>query len=191
MSVTINGTTGISKTQPSSAPWLTGMIIAFGNETAPDGWLSCDGSAVSRTTYAGLFAKVGTKWGDGDGTTTFNVPDMRGFAPVGTGTNALDIAPGDPTVGKFTGPAVGDLRRDQMQQITGTSNGNLGFRIAGGHSSVVNTGALSTSLNSSNTSGSGSGDAISIAFDSANSPNARTGTTTHGPEAGVLYCIKT
>lgn len=56
----------------------TGLIAFFAQATAPDGWLECNGAAVSRTTYADLFAEVGTDHGAGDGTTTFNLPDLRG-----------------------------------------------------------------------------------------------------------------
>jgi microcystin-dependent protein len=55
-----------------------GMVVAFAGTTAPSGWLICDGSAVSRTTYASLFAAIGTVHGSGDGSTTFNLPDYRG-----------------------------------------------------------------------------------------------------------------
>lgn len=64
-----------------------GTISAFGGAAAPDGWLLCDGSAVSRSTYARLFTAIGTTWGVGDGSTTFNLPDMRGAAPAGVGTS--------------------------------------------------------------------------------------------------------
>ena len=63
-----------------------GLIAPYGVATAPTGWLICDGSAVSRTTYSTLFAAIGVTFGAGDGSTTFNLPDMRGRAPVGTGT---------------------------------------------------------------------------------------------------------
>jgi len=53
------------------------------------GWLECDGSAVSRTTYAALFAYLGTSWGAGDGATTFNVPDLRGKTLIGAGTGTM------------------------------------------------------------------------------------------------------
>ena len=56
----------------------TGMIAPFGMSTAPTGWLECNGAAVSRTTYSGLFSTVGTSHGTGDGASTFNVPDLRG-----------------------------------------------------------------------------------------------------------------
>lgn len=67
--------------------FFSGLIV--GNaaaSTPPVGWLPCDGSAVSRTTYASLFAAIGTTYGAGDGSTTFNVPDMRSRSPVGAGT---------------------------------------------------------------------------------------------------------
>lgn len=70
----------------------TGTILAFGGVTAPRGFLICDGSAVSRTTYANLFAVIGTRYGAGNGSTTFNLPKLndgsfvRGVAPSAVGT---------------------------------------------------------------------------------------------------------
>ena len=65
----------------------TGSIIMYGAATAPTGWLLCDGSAVSRTTYADLFAIIGTTFGVGNGSTTFNLPDLRDRFVVGAGTS--------------------------------------------------------------------------------------------------------
>lgn len=62
-----------------------GTIVAFGGSAAPLYWLVCDGAAVSRTTYAALFAVIGTTYGTGNGSTTFNLPDLRSRAPVGIG----------------------------------------------------------------------------------------------------------
>ena len=64
----------------------TGAEIPFAGSSAPVGWLLEDGAAVSRVTYAALFAVVGTTYGAGDGSTTFNVPDARGRVPLGAGT---------------------------------------------------------------------------------------------------------
>jgi microcystin-dependent protein len=61
----------------------TGALVAFGGATAPTGWLVCDGSAVSRSVYSLLFAAIGTLYGAGDGSTTFNLPDLRGRVAVG------------------------------------------------------------------------------------------------------------
>ena len=60
-----------------SAP--TGAVMAFAGSSAPEGWLVCDGSAVSRTTYADLFAVIGTTYGSGDGNTTFNLPEKYAY----------------------------------------------------------------------------------------------------------------
>lgn len=55
-----------------------GIVLPFAGATAPTGWLLCNGQAVNRTTYAALFSALGTAHGTGDGSTTFNVPDLRG-----------------------------------------------------------------------------------------------------------------
>jgi microcystin-dependent protein len=60
----------------------TGTIFMFAGSTAPAGWLMCTGQAVSRTTYAGLFSVIGTTYGTGDGSTTFNVPNISGRFPT-------------------------------------------------------------------------------------------------------------
>lgn len=64
-----------------------GAIQAFGGANAPKNWLICDGSAVSRTTYAKLFSVIGTTYGAGDSATTFNLPDLRGNVAMGASTN--------------------------------------------------------------------------------------------------------
>lgn len=66
----------------------SGTILDFAGTSAPTGFLPCDGSAVSRSTYSALFAALSTTWGVGDGSTTFNVPDLRGRTVVGAGTGA-------------------------------------------------------------------------------------------------------
>lgn len=60
------------------SPVPPGEVAAFARNTCPAGWVAADGTAISRTTYANLYAAVGTAWGVGDGVTTFNVPDLRG-----------------------------------------------------------------------------------------------------------------
>lgn len=64
----------------------TGVINPFAGSSAPLGWLICDGSAVSRTTYASLFSILGITYGSGDGSTTFNLPDLRSRIVLGVGT---------------------------------------------------------------------------------------------------------
>lgn len=62
-----------------------GAVIPYAGASAPPGWLLANGVAVSRVTYAALFARIGTAYGAGDGSTTFNLPDLRDRFPVGTG----------------------------------------------------------------------------------------------------------
>ena len=73
-----------------------GSVIMFGGSTVPNGYLLCNGQAVSRTTYATLFAIIGTAYGAGDGSTTFNVPDMRSrFASgIGNGPGLTSVTRG-------------------------------------------------------------------------------------------------
>jgi microcystin-dependent protein len=71
-----------------------GAVMDFAMNAAPSGWLECNGAPVSRATYAALFAAIGTTWGVGDGSTTFNLPDMRGYFRRGAGTNSDGTASG-------------------------------------------------------------------------------------------------
>ena len=64
----------------------TGVLYPFAGSSAPTGYLLCNGTTASRTTYATLFATISTTYGVGDGSTTFGLPDMRGRVPMGAGT---------------------------------------------------------------------------------------------------------
>lgn len=76
----------------------TGSVVLYAGATAPDGYLLCDGSAVSRTTYADLYIAIGTAWGAGNGSTTFNLPSMDDKVPGGVGANALGAEDGKNTI---------------------------------------------------------------------------------------------
>jgi len=77
----------------------TATIVPWSDSSVPSGFLECDGSAVSRSTYADLFAIVGTTYGSGDGSTTFNVPDLQDNVAVGkSGTKNLASTGGANTV---------------------------------------------------------------------------------------------
>ena len=80
----------------------TGSVITWvgAPSSRPTGWLNCSGLAVSRTTYADLFAVIGTYFGVGDGTTTFNLPDFRGLSLVGAVSTNLGVAVGNTAGGK-------------------------------------------------------------------------------------------
>lgn len=75
-----------------------GAVVPFAGAASPSGWLLCGGQAVSRTTYAALFTAIGVAYGAGDGSTTFNLPDLRGRVvggrdDMGTGTSAGRLTP--------------------------------------------------------------------------------------------------
>lgn len=80
----------------------TGSVLAFGGAAAPAGWLLCQGQAVSRATYAALFAVVGTTYGAGDGSATFNVPNLKGRVPVGVDAGQTEFTPAGKTGGAKT-----------------------------------------------------------------------------------------
>lgn len=62
-----------------------GTLVMYGGSSVPSGWLRCDGTEVSRTEYASLFAAIGTTFGAGNNSTTFNLPNFKGRSPVGVG----------------------------------------------------------------------------------------------------------
>lgn len=70
---------------------VPGLIMPYAGTTVPPGYLLCDGSAISRTTYANLFAAIGTTYGAGDGNTTFNLPSLTGSRTITCITNAADV----------------------------------------------------------------------------------------------------
>lgn len=101
---------------------LVGTIVYLSynpGSSSPKGWLFCDGAAVSRTAYSDLYAKIGTSFGSGDGSTTFNVPDLRGVfirsCPLGQTTDPTDA---NRAVGSFQGQSIKRLtgRTDAYQR---------------------------------------------------------------------------
>lgn len=103
-----------------------GSIIPFAGSKAPDTYLFCDGSEVSRTEYADLFNIVGTMYGEGDGSTTFNLPNMKGRIPVGSNPSDNDFK----TLGKMIGEKTHTLTTDEMPAHNHTfdyNNWDLGY----------------------------------------------------------------
>lgn len=171
-----------------------GSVTSFAGPTAPAGWLLCDGSLVSRTTYAALFAAIGTAHGSGDGSTTFQLPDyrgrfLRGVDNMGTGAAGRDPDADTRTAsnaGGNTGNAVGSVQSDSMQLITGNissttwRNGDMG----------TYSGAFFRSGQGTSTGAAGPNATPAFGFDSSRSPNARTSTETRSQNAYVEYIIK-
>ncbi len=82
----------------------SGTVTDFAGTSAPTGWLECGGAAVSRTTYAALFSAIGTTWGAGDGSTTFNLPNLNGRMTIGRNGSISGITA--TTVGATQGAAA-------------------------------------------------------------------------------------
>ena len=97
-----------------------GTVEAYMGTTAPSGWMLCQGAALSRTTYAALFAVIGTSSGNGDGSTTFNVPDLRGrFLRGYDSTSVTDVDAASRTAnlsGGASGNAIGTYQSDVFGQ---------------------------------------------------------------------------
>jgi microcystin-dependent protein len=87
-----------------------GAVSIFAGTVAPEGWLLCDGSEISRSTYSNLFNVIGTAYGAGDGSTTFNLPDMRHAVPVGIDSRDSDFN----SVGKTGGEKTHTLIVDEI-----------------------------------------------------------------------------
>jgi microcystin-dependent protein len=106
----------------------TGALTPYAGTSAPGGWLLCDGAAVSRTTYAALFAVVGVAYGAGNGSTTFNLPDLRGRVPTGrdTGQTEFDV------LGETGGQKSVTLTEAQLPSH-GHSAGTLATSSSGAH----------------------------------------------------------
>lgn len=157
----------------------SGTIISFAGYPAPSGYLICDGSAVSRTTYPNLFAAIGTTWGSGNGTTTFNIPDLQGYFLRGSGTSARD--PDSPRV---IGSAQTDayLNHSHIATDSGHSHGISGVGMNGGSTGVFYT-LISPSSPFVNTI---TGNANIIV-----STSTTGGNETRPDNVAVLYCIKT
>ena len=165
--VTITGTLTVSSTLSvngiENAHVPSGVIMAWTTDTAPTGWILCDGSAVSRTTYSDLFAVISTTYGAGDTTTTFNVPDLRGRFILGQddmgGSSANRVTDTDAdTLGNADGTETKTLTTTELPAHTHTVD-----------STTVNNGGTAASLQNGNdapndslaTSSAGSGAAYS------------------------------
>ena len=107
-----------------------GSIIPFGGAVIPTSFLLCDGSAISRTDYAELFAVIGTAFGAGDGSTTFNIPDLRECVPVGVDENTTQtITRHDTyTLGQFKDDQLGTHNHPLASVTTATFN-NAGVPV--------------------------------------------------------------
>ena len=171
-----------------------GAVMPFAMQTAPTSWLECDGSAISRTTYATLFAAIGTVYGIGDGTTTFNLPDLRGEfvrgwdhgRGVDTGrvfgsSQTSAYTNHAHTASSSTSVSISDPTHQHNYLFSGYSNGQ--FTVTGGVGANANINQLT--------------DAASTGITASGSTSTTVNTSTTGAtetrpvNVAMLYCIKT
>jgi microcystin-dependent protein len=112
----------VSTVQQALLP--AGAVQAFAMNSAPSGWLAADGSNVNRTTYAALFSAIGTTYGAGDGSTTFALPDLRGYFVRGSGTNSDATA-----AGTFGAKQADDIKAHTHTLFGANNTGGAGGQI--------------------------------------------------------------
>lgn len=139
---------------------MVGMVAPFASLPVPSGWFICNGGVVNRTTYSKLFAKIGTTYGVGDGSTTFNLPDLRGQFVRG-----WDVGRGlDPS------RVLGSDQNDQFQEHTHT--------------------ATTIATSGMNDLAAGSDFPRQVGTKLLNISNAGAGTETRPTNVAMVYCIK-
>jgi hypothetical protein len=170
-SKSVNGSTGVSWSAVEINANLPGEVAFYAMSTAPSGWLKANGAAVSRTTYAALFAAIGVTFGVGDGTTTFNLPDLRGEFLRGW----------DDGRGVDSGRAFGSAQSFAMQRIQG-NGGGVRNTFSGGL-----TGPFFSTQTIAQYS-SGGGNYAELSYD--NNRVANTAAETRPRNVALLACIK-
>lgn len=115
-------------------PITVGLVTMFAGASSPAGWLLCDGSTVSRTSYAKLFSLIGTTYGAGDGSTTFNLPNLKGRVPVGRDTTQAEFD----TIGESGGEKTHKLSVAEMPAHTHTQNSHFHGITDPGHNHSQN-----------------------------------------------------
>jgi microcystin-dependent protein len=164
--------------QANSVP--TGSLLMWSTSSAPSGYLNCDGSAVSRSTYASLFSVVGTTFGSGDGSTTFNLPNYTNRMPYGTtigstggSADAIVVSHTHTATSTVTDP--GHFHSYSGQNFAGGGSGGPGF------SSINSTPATNTSTATTG---------ITVATTNQTAGSSGTGANLP-PYLGINFIIKT
>jgi microcystin-dependent protein len=152
---------------------LTGAVQSFARSTAPTGWLKCNGAAVSRTTYSALFAVIGTTFGAGDGSTTFNLPELRAEFIRGI-DDGRGIIP-SLTLGVAQGQTIqAHSHPIKMQRANGTGSTPMPAVNGGNNNFPFNANGEST-----------------LYSEPTGTTDATGSTETRPRNVGLLYCIKT
>ena len=150
----------------------SGAVMPFAMNSAPTGWLVADGSEINRSTYSSLFAAIGTTYGTGNGSTTFNLPDLRGIFVRGAGSQTISGITYSGTLGTKQGDALQGHRHNMQTNIRSIDITSSNFSLGGTPAAALST--------------SGVGDPVT---DSTNG-TPRTASETRPANIALLYCIK-
>jgi microcystin-dependent protein len=182
----------------SSSSAYAGEIRALAGATVPAGWLVCDGRAINRIDFSALFAAIGETWGDGDSTTTFNIPDLRGRTAIGAGKGAADggvsdavvtqAAPSDHKLGDYDGSELFNFNKPTATFTKATmGNPSCSSSNYGDNSNTWNRGRKNVVTGCSKPSFTGG----SLAFNGGSLTTKSGAKFNMQPFATVQYIIKT
>jgi microcystin-dependent protein len=157
-----------------------GTMQMYAGASIPAGWLLCDGAETNRTTYADLFTAIGTTWGVGNNSTTFNLPDMREASPYGAGTYSAVTGTTHGAIAAHDARTLGVFADDQMQGHFHDVNINNQTNTFGSNGVVGSTLVANTFVNA----------AVSVIRTDTTNGTPRIGTVTRGKTIGVNYIIK-
>ncbi len=165
-------------TVASLADELVGTVSAFAGTTPPNGWLECDGTAISRTKYSRLYERIGDAYGSGDGSTTFNLPDLRGEFVRGWDNNR----------GVDSGRALGSTQDDAFQghwHDLGENSDGTKVNFQGGSPISTGGGTVAPAI----VLFSDSYTVVDATEDLSNGP-PRTAAETRPRNLAMMYCIR-
>lgn len=162
----------------------SGIMVEGATMTAPPGWLLCDGSAISRVTYADLFAAIGDDYGPGDGITTFNLPDHRGAASVclddlGTAAGAAGLLDVANTLGLIFGEQYHQMLLAEIATHTHVQNAHTHTQNSHTHSMTHTHSETTVGAGSSIVVGGGAGGNVTGTTGAASSSNTGSQTATN------------
>jgi microcystin-dependent protein len=161
----------------------TGLIVPWGNNSTPSGFLDCDGTAVSRSTYANLFTVIGTTYGVGDGSTTFNLPDLTDKVVIGKSPSKALASTGGANEVATSGNITGSVGNTTLDTSTIASHSHS-MKRSGSSNFPGDNGSPSSKSSSSTGGGGGHSHSFGGSFAGSN-------VSVLQPYATVKYIIKT
>lgn len=183
----------LNPSNPNTLTAFSGMVVPYAGNSAPAGWLVCGGQAVSRTTFANLFTAIGIIYGAGDGTTTFNVPDLRGRSVFGLdnmgGSAANRVTNGVSGIDGVTRGAAGGDQNMHGHTHTATDSGHTHSTTVWGTNSINSTHSVYAGTDAT----SGVNSSLAGGSSTANVTNSTTGSGTSQnmpPTLIMTYIIK-